>query len=84
MEAEYVDKLNRSNEFSDDLINILTAILRDVHRPEWDIYLTKLIGILINFTSSNKIAFLRKSPSASVFINNLNKTLEEYCLDLIL
>ena len=84
MEAEYIDKLSKANEFSDDLINILTGIIRDINSPAWDKYLQKLSQILINFTLQNKISFLRKSPSASIFINNLNKTLEEYCLDLVL
>ena len=84
MEAELVEKLSRINEFSDELINILTAIIRDIHRPAWDIHTSKLAVYLINFTSQPKIHYMRKSPSATIAVNNGNKTLEDYCMDLIL
>ncbi len=84
MEAELIEKLSRVNEFSDDLVNIITAITRDIHRPAWDIYNAKLAVILVNFTCQPKISYMRKSPSAAIAINNAKKTLEDYCLDLIL
>mgnify|MGYP006976740933 CR=1 FL=1 len=84
MEAEHVDKLSRINEFSDELINILTVTIREIHRPSWDNYCQKIASILVNFTTHPKIIYMRKGPSAGIMINNLNKTLEEYCMDLIL
>ena len=84
MEAELIEKLSRVNEFSDDLVNIITAITRDIHRPAWDPYTAKLAVILINFTCQPKISYMRKSPSAAIAINNAKKTLEDNCLDQIL
>ena len=84
MEAELIEKLSRVGEFSDELINILTAISRDVHRPEWDIHTSKLAVILIGFTCQPKITYMRKSPPVTITVNNASKTLEDYCIDLIL
>ncbi len=84
MEAELVEKLSRINEFSDDLVNILTAMIRDIQRPAWDTNLRKLALILVNFTVQPKITNMRNGPSSKIVINNKNKTLEDYCLDLIL
>jgi hypothetical protein len=84
MEAELIEKLSRINEFSDDLVNILTAMIRDIQRPAWDTNLRKLVLILINFTVQPKITNMRNAPSSKIVINNKNKTLEDYCLDLIL
>lgn len=83
MEAELIEKLSRINEFSDELVNVLTAIVRDIQRQAWDTHLVKLVTILINFTLQPKINYMRKSPTSGIVINK-NKTLEEYCLDLIL
>lgn len=84
MEAEHVEKLSRINEFSDELINTLTVIIREIHRQSWDNFAAKIAAILVNFTTHPKIVYMRKSPSAGIFITSLNKTLEDYCLDLIL
>lgn len=84
MEAELVDKLANCSEFSDDLINILTAITRDIHREVWDLYLNKLVPILVNFTSQTKVNYMNKNSSGLITIASVQKTFHDYCLDIIL
>jgi hypothetical protein len=84
MEAELVEKISRVTDFSDDLVNMLTAINRDIYRPSWDQHISKLASTLVNFASHPKITYMRRGPSAGILMGNQNKTLEEYCLDLIL
>jgi len=84
MEAELVDKLQNCTEFSDDLINILTAITRDIHREIWDIYLNRLVPILVGFTTQSKINSMNKNPTGVINVQLIQKTFNDYCLDITL
>ena len=84
MESDLVERLININEFSDELSNILTAILRDIQRNIWDSYLNKLTVTLVNLTCHTRITCMKKHPIPTIQINNVNKTFQDYCLDIIL
>jgi hypothetical protein len=84
MEAELVEKISRVTEFSEDMANILTAINRDIYRAGWNPYIQKLASVLLNNVSHPKITSMKKTASVIINVNNQTKSLEEYCLDLIL
>lgn len=85
MEYKLLDRLSKATDYNDDLINILFAIKNDVQHASWDTLASRLILYLISLTCQNRYAQYTK-PNVQVFtinINNINKKIHEYCLDLI-
>lgn len=84
MVYEILEKLSSIQEFSEDLLDILTTILKEIESKEWDSYMPKLSLLLVSFTCQNKYNHLRKAKGPIISKNKIKKKVYEFCLDIIL
>ena len=84
MEADLIHRLSCTNEYSKEFTDILGWMTENIHLPAWDPHVYKLVSILINFTSQLKFPNQQNHRSQAInSTNNVHKTHEEHCLDLI-
>jgi len=84
MEAELIHRLSCTNEYSKEFTDILGWMMENIHLPTWDAHVSKLVTILINFTSQLKFSNQQNHhPQTNNYMNSGHKTHEDYCLDLI-
>ncbi len=85
MEYEILERLANVHDFSDEFINLLTAILRDIHHDAWNPYLNRITLFLITFCCQSKYTHhLKASRQVNIPTSQTTKKYHEYCLDLIL
>lgn len=83
MEYELLEKLSSMQEFNEDLLSILSSILKEVHTVQWDPHIAKLSLLLVSFTCQNKYNHLQKAKGPMISVKKIIKKVFELCLDTI-
>jgi len=83
MEAKYVERLSRVKEYSNELLETLNFMIKEIHNPGWDNYSAKIATILVNLNSKPKPASNTKTVGSGSHTTS-ERAHHAYCQDLIL
>ncbi|KAL4475130.1 hypothetical protein ABPG74_001826 [Tetrahymena malaccensis] len=86
MEYELLEKLGSITEYTEELIQILKEISKDIHKEFWDNFTNRLSLYLVSLTCQTKYSQFIKQNAVVPMIKinkNVSKRLHEYILDLI-